>query len=163
MSKYTFICEEESTSYSTAIESKKTVEFRADSLNDVLEQFESFLRGSGFYFKGTLDIVDYEFEDTEPDWNIPKEKTNFDFSGIPNNNFPFTSTGSNDIALDLGTAQPAIFPLDTDIIQFPIEASEKCPVCKIPKSVMKSEKCYDSQCPKTSWLMDLDYKLASEK
>lgn len=146
MSKYTFICEEESTPYSTAISSKRTFEFRADSLNDVLEEFESFLRGSGFVFKGVLDIVgEIEYEDTEPDWNVPREKKNFDFSGIPNNNFPFTSTESNDITLNS------------------VEASEKCPVCKIPKSVMKSEKCYDSQCPKTSWLMDLDYKLASEK
>jgi len=75
MAKYTFICEQESTPYSTAIESKRTVEFRADGLNDVLEQFESFLRGSGFVFKGVLDIVDEtEYEDTEPDWNIPREK-----------------------------------------------------------------------------------------
>ena len=93
MAKYTFICEQESTPYSTAIESKRTVEFRADGLNDVLDEFESFLRGSGFLFKGTLDIVDNEFEefeDTEPDWIVPREKINFDFSEIPQNNWPFS-------------------------------------------------------------------------
>ena len=93
MAKYTFICEQESTPYSTAIGSKRTVEFRADGLNDVLDEFESFLRGSGFLFKGTLDIVDNEFEefeDTEPDWIVPREKKDFDFSEIPQNNWPFS-------------------------------------------------------------------------
>jgi len=34
-----------------------TIEFHADSLSDILEQFEMFLRGSGFHFSGTLDFV----------------------------------------------------------------------------------------------------------
>ena len=90
MAKYTFICEQESTPYSTAIESKRTVEFRADGLSDVLDEFESFLRGSGFFFQGQLDIIDdSEYEDTEPDWNAPREKINFDFSEIPQNSWPF--------------------------------------------------------------------------
>lgn len=142
MSNYTFICEEESTPYSTAISWKRTVEFRADSLNDVLEQFESFLRGSGFVFKGVLDIVDNEFEDTEPDWIVPREKKDFDFSEIPQNNWPFANV-DNEQKSSLN--------------------EEHCLICKIPKSVMKSQKCYDANCPKTSWLLDLDYKLASEK
>ena len=34
-----------------------TIEFHADSLSDILEQFEMFLRGSGFHTSGTLDFV----------------------------------------------------------------------------------------------------------
>ena len=34
-----------------------TIEFHADSLSDILEQFELFLRGSGFHPSGTLDFV----------------------------------------------------------------------------------------------------------
>ena len=43
--------------------SETTIEFTADSLMTVLEQFEFFLKGSGFYFNGKLDIVN------EDEWN----------------------------------------------------------------------------------------------
>ena len=43
-----------------------TFEFSTDSLNDILDQFQMFLRGSGFYPSGVLDFVD---EDAcEPEW-----------------------------------------------------------------------------------------------
>jgi hypothetical protein len=74
MAKYTFICEEE---YGTP--AKRTIEFSADSLDDILNEFEMFLRGSGFYFKGTLDVVPHEYE-------FGENETNFDFSEIPQNN-----------------------------------------------------------------------------
>jgi hypothetical protein len=35
-----------------------TKEFEADYLYDVIERFEEFLRGCGFYFNGRLEIVD---------------------------------------------------------------------------------------------------------
>lgn len=81
MSKFTFVCEE-----SYGVPAKRTVEFEADSLDQILNEFEMFLRGSGFYFRGTLDIVDEEdmfFQTDEP------EKQNFDFLSIPQNNWPF--------------------------------------------------------------------------
>ena len=37
--------------------SETTVEFTVDNINDVLEQFELFLKGCGFQFNGKLDIV----------------------------------------------------------------------------------------------------------
>ena len=37
-----------------------TIEFSADSLPDILEHFEMFLRGSGFHPSGTLDFVNYD-------------------------------------------------------------------------------------------------------
>ena len=81
MSKFTFICEEV-----FGVPAKRTVEFDAVSLNDILSEVEMFLRGSGFYFHGTLDIVDGEemvYQTAEP------EKQNFDFTNIPQNNWPF--------------------------------------------------------------------------
>ena len=43
-----------------------TIEFSADSLPDILEHFEMFLRGSGFHPTGILDFVDEEDEYTTP-------------------------------------------------------------------------------------------------
>ena len=115
MAKYTFICEEE---YGTP--AKRTIEFNADSLDDILNEFEMFLRGSGFYFKGTLDVVPHEYE-------FGENETNFDFSEIPQNNWPFGTSKvnktddedsvyvSNDIELDVfnqGAAQPALHLYD---------------------------------------------------
>lgn len=75
MSKFTFICEEESMPFVSSTEAKRTVEFRADGLSDILQEFECFLRGAGFHFEGQLDIVDENewtelAEDEEPQtWN----------------------------------------------------------------------------------------------
>jgi hypothetical protein len=172
MSKYTFICEE-----TYGVPAKRTVEFEAVSLNDILAEVEMFLRGSGFYFRGTLDIVNDDceefIEDEQTDnsiWNkivqnhdkdLTKKFTDDTFGKV------YTSE-ENNIVLDLGAAQPALdinfdSAFNGDTIKVNLNEEEKCAICKIPKSVMKSEKCYDANCPKTSWLMDLDYKLASEK
>jgi hypothetical protein len=58
MSKFTFICEDEAMPWSAGITSKKTVEFNGDSLSDIVSEFEMFLKGCGFSFKGQLDLVD---------------------------------------------------------------------------------------------------------
>ena len=57
MSKFTFICEDEAMPWSTGITSKKTVEFNGDSLSDIVNEFEMFLKGCGFNFEGQLDLV----------------------------------------------------------------------------------------------------------
>jgi hypothetical protein len=36
---------------------KNTMEFEVDQLQDVLAYFEQFLKGAGYVFDGTLDIV----------------------------------------------------------------------------------------------------------
>lgn len=48
------------------IPSKITLEFEADSLDQILGQFTEFLRGSGFYFDGRVDLVDDEIKDNKP-------------------------------------------------------------------------------------------------
>lgn len=62
MSKFTFICEEEPIPFAGTITSKRTVQFDAVSLNDVIAEFEMFLRGNGFLIDGLLDIVKPEDE-----------------------------------------------------------------------------------------------------
>lgn len=70
MSRYTFTCEHfdynDFTGKEEKVSSKHTVEFRADTLETMLENFEMFLRGAGFHFDGQLDIVqDEEFENEQ--------------------------------------------------------------------------------------------------
>ena len=49
MPKFTLICDHGN--------EKTTVEFEKEFLPEVLENFENFLRGSGYHFDGTLDFV----------------------------------------------------------------------------------------------------------
>lgn len=168
MARYTFTCEhfayDDFTGDETNVSVKHTTQFRADDLTTMLENFESFLRGAGFHFDGVIDVVKPEEESVESEW---------DFSGIPQNNFPFISPISaceseEDIQLDFGAAQPTMnFDLDNNMnssFMFTTnEIEERCSVCKLPKSVMAAERCYDKQCPKTNFFGDYDYKLASEK
>jgi hypothetical protein len=53
-----------------------TKEFETDYLFDVVERFEEFLRGCGFYFHGRLDIVNDDIDSTE----LPDESFQVSFS-----------------------------------------------------------------------------------
>jgi hypothetical protein len=57
MSKFTFICEDEPMPFADAIVTKKTFEFNADHLDSIIGEFETFLRGCGFYLDGNLELV----------------------------------------------------------------------------------------------------------
>jgi hypothetical protein len=83
MSKFTFVCQEEAMPFASSVDAKRTVEFEAETLDQLLNEFEMFLRGCGFYFRGTLDIVSYDDD--------IKSEDKFDFSQIPQNNWPFGS------------------------------------------------------------------------
>ena len=58
MPKFTFICQHEADEFSGFRENRVT--FEAETYEDVLAEVTEFLRGSGYYFKGSVDIVDYE-------------------------------------------------------------------------------------------------------
>ncbi len=62
MSKFTFICEEEAMPFADAVSSKRTVEFNAETISDIVNEFEMFLKGCGFSFEGRLDLVKEEHE-----------------------------------------------------------------------------------------------------
>ena len=59
MPKFTLTCQHTSmwTNQSTC---KNTHEFEVETLNEVLENFEMFLRGAGYVFDGVIDVVPSE-------------------------------------------------------------------------------------------------------
>ena len=63
--KFKFTGEYEPMPFQDAISSKRKIEFTADSLSHVLEQFEMFLRGCGYVFEGQIDIVNDFSENPE--------------------------------------------------------------------------------------------------
>jgi hypothetical protein len=63
--KFKFTGEYEPMPFQDAIASKRKIEFEAESLGSILEQFEMFLRGCGYVFEGHIDIVDDFVETTE--------------------------------------------------------------------------------------------------
>lgn len=119
MSKFTFVCQEESMPFVHSIQSKRTIEFNAETLDDILNEFEMFLRGAGFHFDGHLDIVSEEewFEDTEDDdYEAEQSKQRW------------ASTVHS-------LMNPPKFRVDG------------CEVCGLDKTMMKSHNCYDDNCP----------------
>ena len=65
--KYTLTCEQGTF--------KTTTEFEEDFLPSVLENMQLFLKGCGFYFDGTLDIINEETEELYSDANVDWEQT----------------------------------------------------------------------------------------
>ena len=53
-------------------------------LYDIFARFKEFLQGCGYEVHGEIGVVEY---DSEPEQ--VKQETKFDFSNIPNNNWPF--------------------------------------------------------------------------
>ena len=117
-----------------------TVDFNADTITDVLEQFEMFLRGSGFYFTGKLDFVNDD--DCGPEWhneefNTPKEETHEWTQTLRDDGeWPFSNTGS--AVMDWTAAQLIRPPKMEDV----------CPICKIDMQTMSTHECWDKNCPK---------------
>jgi hypothetical protein len=70
MNKFTFVYQNLDI-YSNELTSKITTETNAKTLNEVLEEFECFLKGAGYHFNGKIDIVkeedDYDFDDDDDD------------------------------------------------------------------------------------------------
>lgn len=68
MPNFKFVCEHRDF-HTYDIDSKTIVETNKESLYDVIEEFERFLRGAGFVFEGQLDIVNEEAESTNQQHN----------------------------------------------------------------------------------------------
>jgi len=61
MSRFYFV-HEESSPYT-----RVSIETDAVSLDDVLNEFENFLRGSGYHINGRLEVVDWEVNKQIPE------------------------------------------------------------------------------------------------
>ena len=170
MARYTFTCEHfdynNFTGNEEGVSSKHTVEFRADTLETMFEQFEMFLRGAGFHFDGRLDVVNDE-EDS-PEWQTEEYETpttsSWDWSVNELLKGPITlqdvTKGEDTISFpsasitisNYGAAQPTnAFFSGEDTITITGLNPAKCQVCGLDKTVMKVHNCYDDNCPKGSW------------
>lgn len=78
MPTFKFICEHRDY-HSDEIESTNTVEFNKESLYDVIEEFERFLKGAGFVFEGQLEFV--KDEPTVSLNDLSSEDLTFNFEG----------------------------------------------------------------------------------
>ena len=131
-----------------------TVDFNADSLTEVLDQFELFLRGSGFYFTGKLDFVNDD--DCEPEWHneefdTPKEETHVWTQTLRSDaEWPFpkqrpTQEEWNGVAPSVAMQWTA-----NELMKGPMTVqsiAEKCSICGINLESMKNQKCWDVKCP----------------
>lgn len=61
MPKFTFVCQDDAMPFCEGVVTKRTVEFDAAHINDVVAEFELFLRGAGFNPEGTLDFVQDDY------------------------------------------------------------------------------------------------------
>ena len=59
-------------------------------LGDIFARFKEFLQGCGYEVHGEIGVVEYDSEQV-------KQETKFDFSNIPNNNWPFGSLKTESI------------------------------------------------------------------
>lgn len=108
--------------------SETTVEFTADGLSTILEQFELFLRGSGFYTSGTLDFIEDNFED------CPKFEPAEEHYEEENHNPSYYDTDRNK-------------PFPTLKENF---LSDKCYVCGLTREQLGTATCFDTNCPLSS-------------
>jgi hypothetical protein len=117
MSKFTFIKEDGT----YCINSKQTVEFSTVSLEEVLKQFETFLRGAGFEFEGKVNIDSGE-DDSGEDY-----QSNYDFTNLPHNSWPFAFAK---------TETPGVCPVCK--IDNKIMSMHKCYDNKCPREVINA-------------------------
>jgi len=140
-----------------------TVEFSADSLPDILEHFEMFIRGSGFHPTGTLDFVDYEDPYTTPKFECAEENYEDEDEELDE----YTQTLIDDDVWPFPKERPSEGPKEEPwhgvspsvAMQWTVKELQKgpmtvesvtniCPVCKIDNETMKNNKCWDNNCPK---------------
>jgi len=67
-------------------------------LYDIFARFKEFLQGCGYEINGEIEVVEYNSErDYDSGYTLtepPKHEPKFDFSNIPNNNWPFGESKS---------------------------------------------------------------------
>jgi hypothetical protein len=131
-----------------------TVDFNADTITDVLEQFEMFLRGSGFYFTGKLDFVNDD--DCGPEWhneefNTPKEETHEWTQTLRDDaEWPFPKSRVTESWQGVAPSVAMQWTAN-ELMKGPMtlqSVSDNCSVCGLSFETMKTQKCWDAKCPK---------------
>ena len=139
-----------------------TIEFSADSLSDIVNQFEMFIRGCGFYPPGALEFVDeeeyYGKPETEEEpvhpwtqtlredaeWPFAKEKQP---ESIYDGDLNSPSAGASDKWTSPWQGAAPSVAMQWTVEQLTKEKSV-CPVCKIDNETMAQHECWDDNCPK---------------
>ena len=111
--KYTFTCEDEYSNW------KNSTEFYAESLDEVLENFGYFLKGSTFYIDGEIDIVNTDIRISDGYKESPSSM-----------DFIVKSLSSWNEETKKLMSQP-----------------EKCRVCGFALDIMARHDCYQPGCP----------------
>jgi hypothetical protein len=135
-----------------------TVEFHADSLPDILEQFEMFLRGSGFHPSGVLDFVDVDEceEWHNEEFDTPQEEPVYTWNNT-SATWPFPKSNPTEDVSKLGEEWYGVSPSTAmqwtvnELMKGPMTVqsnAEKCSVCGLSLETMKTQKCWDKFCPK---------------
>jgi hypothetical protein len=153
-----------------------TIEFSTDTLPDVLEHFEMFIRGCGFYPTGTLEFVDYEdpyttpkFECAEENYEDENEETHEWTQTLRGDSeWPFQKQKTVEVSVpesiydgDLNSPSAGASDSWTNpwqgvapstAMQWTVDQLMKekpvCPVCKIDNETMAQHECWDDNCPK---------------
>ena len=134
--------------------SETTVEFTADTLSTILEQFEMFLRGSGFHFTGNLDFIPEEeyFGDghegmgsTLDDYPELKEEHEWTKTLRDDAEWPFPKSSVTENWQGVAPSVAMQWTVD-QLMNKPIV--QNCSVCGISLETMKNQKCWDKFCPK---------------
>ena len=73
---------------------ERTLEMNCNEvfLGDILDRFKEFLQGCGYVIDGQLEVA--------PSWDDFEKRTDdtkFDFSNIPNNNWPFAEKKNDEV------------------------------------------------------------------
>jgi len=131
-----------------------TIEFSADSLPDILEHFEMFLRGSGFHPSGTLDFVNYddcELEFSDEELDAPQEETHEWTQTLRDDaEWPFPKQRPTQEEWNGVAPSVAMQWTVNELMKGPMTVqsiTEKCSICGISLDTMKNQKCWDVKCP----------------
>ena len=122
MPNFTLTCEHR-TAWDATLDSRVTMEFEKETLTEVIDQFQDFLRGCGYYFDGRLEIV--TDEDVEVD----------DFFGNAKQSARAFDNMANSLMKDYS---PQVAAQN--------ETCGLCPVCKLDKNIMQRHQCFDAKC-----------------
>jgi hypothetical protein len=143
MSKYTFVCEY--TDWQGKPDGKVIHENQHDTLTSVIESFERFLRGAGFYFDGHLDIVEEETYTT--DTTGVEEEHEWTQTLRSDNEWPFATATRQPDLFDSMDVMPMPGTLGGADIIFNSE-DKKCNRrgCGLTKSQLGTHTCYDEHC-----------------
>jgi hypothetical protein len=125
-----------------------TIEFSTDTLPDVVEHFEMFIRGCGFLPSGTLDFIpDEEYYgdghegmgSTLDDYPELKEEHEWTQTLRDDSEWPFPLQKESESTVMDWTAAQLIRPPKMEDV---------CPICKIDMQTMSTHECWDKNCPK---------------